>query len=60
MAATVCAEGFVTADINTPSNKEILFNSVSNEKLSSLIQELNSVLFYYFYFIFLANAFSLM
>lgn len=47
MAAIVCAEGFVTTDINTPSNREILFNSVSNAKLSSLIQELNSVLFFF-------------
>lgn len=49
MAAIVCAEGFVTTDMNTSSNREILLNAVSNVKLSSLIQELNSVLFYFFF-----------
>lgn len=55
MAAIVCAEGFVCTDINTPSNREVLFNSVSNAKLSSLIQELSSALYF-----FQSNAFSLM
>lgn len=52
MAAIVCAEGFVTTDNNTSSNKEILFNSVSNAELSPLVQELNSVILFYFGFFF--------
>lgn len=44
MAAILCVEESVTTDMNTLSNREILFNCMSNAKLSSLIQTLNRIL----------------